>query len=55
MAGSKAVLILLVVFCLVSKSLAMSLTSKDPKEDSAAARYFRKFEEKSMITIKVTS
>lgn len=48
MAGFKEVMILVVVFCLVSNSLAMSLPrSTDLDEDSAAARYFRRLEKRT--------
>lgn len=50
MDGFKGVWILLLVFCLVSNGLAMSLASRNLNEDPAAAAYYKPLE-KSKIMI----
>ena len=46
MEGFKGFFILLVVFCLVSHGLTMSLSGKNPNEDAGVARFFEALEKR---------
>lgn len=54
MADFKMALILLVVFCLMSNGLGMSLAGKNVDEDSAVARFFRGLDKRTVLFLSMS-
>lgn len=55
MAVFKVALILVLVFCLMTNGLGMSLAGKNVDKDSALARFFRGLDKSKVLFIRILS